>query len=182
MYKTDTSSFTKFYDYGAALQKLKETVGVSCDTKLDIEPQTGVFQILGATYRARSDVEGYTLIRRILSPFDGEHVTEGFEHATAPLEHPPFFHDADGQRVEANSHMNSVSGNPLHQYTSILFEKGQELGETPKREVRTLSLDPPQFKVSIRFGHIKGLGIGRTKKLAGHLAAKEVCHKMRVCV
>jgi hypothetical protein len=86
------------------------------------------------------------------------------------------------QPTRVESHIRFTRDDDLPRYTSTLFLKGQEYGETPERTTSMLYLDPPQFKVAICFRGVKGSGVGRNKKVAGHLAAKEVCHKLNLLI
>jgi hypothetical protein len=76
--------------------------------------------------------------------------------------------------MQSNSHR----AEDLSRYTAALFQKGQEDGKTVERTYSTISGDFLQFKANIRFDDLEGSGVGRTKKIAAHLAARDLCSRM----
>lgn len=83
---------------------------------------------------------------------------------------------------EATLPSGAQSGNNLANYTSILFEIGQAEGKKVERTASELDLDLLQFKVTIRFRKLRASGIRRQNKIAGHLAAKKLCHRLGIRV
>lgn len=83
---------------------------------------------------------------------------------------------------EATLPSRAQSGNNLANYTSILFEIGQAEGKKVERTASQLDLDPPQFKVTIRFGKLLTSVIGRQNEIARHLAAEKLYHRLGVRV
>lgn len=153
------------------------------------EPQEAVFQLLGCTYRTLAEPQAFFVWWSLLNPGKGDGYLEtgkellaSFPHETQQF-HAHWMDPMSETNSESNHHGHHDLPNDHHdlpKYTSLLFEKGQESGQAPQRTVSTISIDPPRFEVTILFGTCHGTGIGRTKKVAGHLAAKQVCHQLNI--
>ena len=65
-------------------------------------------------------------------------------------------------------------------YTVILKEHGDHIGVIPDYEVETLSLVPPQFRVTVTFKGSRFEGWGSSKKEARHKASKQACRCLRL--
>lgn len=146
------------------------------------ESQEAVFQLLGCAYRTLAEPQAFFVWRSLLNPghTEGNLETEKENFASSPLETQKFHAHWMDSISETNSESKHHDHHDLPMYTSRLNEKGQESGQAPQRTVSTISLDPPRFKVTILFGACHGMGIGRTKKVAGHLAAKQICDQLKI--
>jgi hypothetical protein len=76
----------------------------------------------------------------------------------------------------------SQSNVGLPRYTSILYEEGIRQNITIGQTFLVLSLEPLQIKATISFGALEVTNISQTKKIASHMAAKEICSKLNFTV
>lgn len=148
----------------------------------DSDPKVAVFQTIGFAYHSLPPPEAYALLCRLLQC---SHTGRTTEPRTGTLR--PFTEQSPQQSRWSNptseaTLRSETHKNNLAKYTSVLFEKGQAEGKKVERLVSELDLDPPQFKVTIRFGTLHASGIGRQKKIAGHLAAEKLCRHLGIIV
>ena len=172
--------FIESFDYYAGMQYLRTTRVTSFNKEND--PMTTVFQALGYAYGSLPQPQAYALVCSLLQYSQLDHRIQNRDRLapfTQRLEMPSHLSDP---MSEATPQSDAYNEEALPKYTSALFERGQEDGKKLERTVSTLSLDPPQFRVIIRFGALHGSGIGRSKKIARHLAAKALCHRLRITI
>ena len=147
-----------------------------------INPQAAFYNALGFISRSRSGHEVQDLMSAFLQSGQQTQQSEtlrdrkgssnschatNWAHSIGPM---------SGKQLAGDSH----SEEGLLIYTSTLFERGQEIGQVPQRTYSLLNTNPPQFKAILHFGGLTGVGIGQAKKVAGHLAAKHVCHQLGI--
>ena len=149
----------------------------------EIDPMTAVFQAIGFAYSSLQQPQAYALVYSLLQYSQLGCSTGNPRDMLAPfIKRPELPSHLSSPTSEAISQSDIYNEKTLPKYTSALFEKGQEDGRKLKRTVSTLSLDPPQFRVIIHFDDLLGSGIGRTKKTAGHLAAKVLCERLGITI
>ena len=163
----------------------------SQDADADAESQEAVFRLLGCIYRTLAEPQAFFVWQSLLNPGmrEGDLETGREMRPSVPPETQRFHAHWMDPMGETGSNKNHNSGQDLPDdrqilpmYTSRLFEKGQESGQVPRRTISTISIDPPEFKVDISFGSCLGTGNGRTKKVAGHLAAKDLCGQLKIAI
>ncbi|KAL3704403.1 hypothetical protein TMatcc_010094 [Talaromyces marneffei ATCC 18224] len=172
--KLGISRFIEFYDYHAAEEYLR-TVGVDRGSRIDAESRKVVFQQLGFICRSFPPSSSYQVMQELLKFGRGNRIVDKANSAKCVLSgtFTRFRDDHDNQGHE------SLPDELLPRYTSILHEEGQKRNVDIRRSISVLSLEPPRMKATISFGALEATGIGRTKKIAGHLAAKEICDKLK---
>lgn len=143
---------------------------------------TGVFQALGYAYSSLPQPQAYALVYSLLQNSHLGHRIETRNKLASFTQRPELPSRLSNPTSEATPQSDVYNEDALPKYTSALFERGQEDGKKLECTVSTLSLDPPQFKATIRFGALHGLGIGRNKKIARHLAAKALCHRLGITI
>lgn len=121
------------------------------------DPKTAVFQLLGFAFRSLPGSEAHALMCSMLRwSYIGHHVEARTDstNTMAPLttEYPQLRSPLSNLSTELNAPSDSHDEDNLPRYTSALFERGQEDGRVLQRTYSTLTLDPPRFKVSIKFG------------------------------
>lgn len=151
------------------------------------DPKIAVFQLLGFAFRSLPGSEAHALMCSMLRwSYIGHHVEARTDstNTMAPLttEYLQLRSPLSNLSTELNAPSDSHNEDNLPRYTSALFERGQEDGRVIQRTYSTLTLDPPRFKVSIKFGRWNGSGTGRNKKIAGHLAAKDLCDRLGITI
>ncbi|KAJ5471840.1 hypothetical protein N7539_008783 [Penicillium diatomitis] len=153
--------FLEKYDYAAGLSSLRESHTHLVYNDSDEQPQHTLFQILGFTYRTDSELAAYRLIQHILNPHNKEATStvKPFGFVETPI---------------------AASDNDLPKYTSSLFMEAQRWGEIPHQEDMMSSFDPPQFEVKISFRGVTCTGVAQRKKVARHLAAREICQRLNI--
>ncbi|KAJ6126149.1 hypothetical protein N7471_010642 [Penicillium samsonianum] len=171
------------YDYLAAMQTL-EAARIAPFHNQETDPQSAVFRVLGFAYRSLQHSQAYALMYSLLQL---SHLGRHREPHISTLASfitgtPQLLPPRSTQTIEVNTQFNAQGEEDLSKYTSALNEKGQEDGKALKRIYSTLRKDPPQFSAEIRFGDLYSFGVGRNKKIAGHLAAKDLCRRIGISV
>lgn len=87
-----------------------------------------------------------------------------------------------GLQSDEDSYPEVKKSEQLAIYTQALFKEGQKSNTRPYRAYETISLSPPLFSATIQFGGMTSVREARTKKEASHLAAKNICKKLRIHV
>ncbi|KAJ5496811.1 hypothetical protein N7463_008798 [Penicillium fimorum] len=138
--------------------------------------------LLGQTYRVCPERQRFSIIWILADAFS--HTAAGL---TRHSSHGMMMGEASNSSLPSTGH--SISGGTidhivaLHRYTSVLHERGQRENKTLARiEERAITLYPPWFMVTLRYGNITCSGNARTKKEAAHLAAKEICHQLNEAI
>lgn len=151
------------YNYDAAEEHLR-TIGVDRVVRTDGEPRRAVLQMVGFIFRFFSASGSHRIMQELLS-FGRGNPGEDTVNATtrAPSEVP-------GRE--------SPSEDLLPRYTSILYEEGCKRSVTIDRRFSVVSLEPPQIRATVTFGALQASRIGRSKKIAGHMAAKDICDRL----
>lgn len=145
------------------------------------QPQRTLFQILGFTYRTKSEFAAYRLTESILDTDNGEVNFRLGGRATATPTTAGSLHHANAeQSTSVETSIDAASNDDLPKYTSSLFLEAQKCGEIPQRTDLMSSHDPPQFKVEISFRGVKGSGVAQRKKTARHLAARAICQQLKI--
>jgi hypothetical protein len=142
---------------------------------IDTEPQKAFFQMLGLICRSRPASASYHVTQELLK-IGRKQETGGRATST---DHSLGASNRFRENYEIphrELHMEQM----LPKYTSTLYEEAARCGVVPRRSLSILSLAPPQLKVTIQFGALEATGIGRNKKIAGHLAAKALCDKLKL--
>ena len=150
---------------------------------MNSDPKVAVFQVLGFAYDSLSEPEAYTLLCDLLRCSHMKCTTEPRIDTLGPFtEHPPRQPRQSNPTSEATLPSETRNEENLGKYTSALNERGQAEKKKVQYTVSKLDSDPPQFKVTIRFGTSHASGIGAKKKTAGHLAAKKLCRRLCIMV
>jgi hypothetical protein len=181
--ESEIIQFIRSYDYRAAMQTL-EAARFASSSNHEADTQSAVFRVLGFVYRSLPQPQAHALMYSLLQLSHigcqmEPHISAMASFTTETPQLPPHL---SAPTAEVNTQFNSDEEKDLPRYTSALFERGQEDGKTLERTCSTLSMDPPQFKVRIRFGALNGFGVGGNKKIAGHLAAKHLCRRMGISI
>ncbi|KAF3407702.1 hypothetical protein DPV78_001058 [Talaromyces pinophilus] len=175
--KLDVYRFIQFYDYAAAEQHL-QSLGVDRASRIDAEPRKAVFQLLGFICRSFPTSCSYQVMQELLK-FGRQNPIPDTSNSTNRAPSGTFMRLRDDHQ---EPRYESQSDKRLPRYTSILYEEGARRNVTIGRTFSVLSLEPPRMKATVSFGALKATSIGRTKKLAGHMAAKEICDKLNLIV
>jgi hypothetical protein len=177
--KFDVCRFMQFYDYDAAVQHLR-ALGVDRVSSYDAGPRKAVFQLLGFICRSFPTSTSYQVMQELLTfgrrnpiVVDTAHSINGGGLSSTSRR---FGDDHQASRYE------SQSDEILPEYTSILYQEGTRRNVAIRRTFSVLSLEPPRFKATVSFGALEATSIGRTKKIAGHMAAKEICDKLNFMI
>lgn len=163
------------------MRYLESARGLSFHSQ-DNDPKVAVFQTVGFAYHSLPALEAYALVCSLLQCSHTGRTTEPRKDTLLPFTEQspqqPRWSNPTSETIQRSETHN----NKLAKYTSILFEKGQAEGKKVERLVSELDLDPPQFKVTMLFGTLHASGIGRQKKVAGHLAAENLCRLLGITV
>lgn len=174
MLRSNALHFIRSFDYHATNQRL-QTMGINPLPETDTDPQKAFFQMLGRAYRSLpasiSDHITQDILRTGREQETGDTATSTIHFLGASN---PFREEGE------SSHSEPPTDEMLPMYTSALYEEAAKRGVVPNRSGSVLSLDPPQFRVTLQFGALEATGIGRNKKIAAHLAAKTLCDRLNV--
>lgn len=163
------------------MRYLESARGLSFHSQ-DNDPKVAVFQTVGFAYHSLPALEAYALVCSLLQCSRTGRTPEPRKDTLLPFtEQSPQQPRWSNPTSEATQR-SETHNNKLAKYTSILFETGQAEGKKVERLVSELDLDPPQFKVTMLFGTLHASGIGRQKKVAGHLAAEKLCRLLGITV
>ncbi|KAL2831431.1 hypothetical protein BDW59DRAFT_157860 [Aspergillus cavernicola] len=163
---SESNYYVENYDYAADVENLQGSHFFSTEMA-GVEDQKALFERLGATYRTRSESEANSLLRNIINPFNSIQTSNCC--AT-----PDLIEESKSSCVQTPVPPDELENDArLPRYTSALFELGQKYDMVPERTHIMLSYYPQKWKFTIRFGDIEGSGIARSKKTAGHLAARD---------
>lgn len=147
----------------------------------DSDPKVAVFQGVGFAYCSLPDPKANALLYGLFQCSPMERTTEaGTDNLHPSTEHSPPQSRWSNPASEATLQSQTHNEKNLARYTSALFERGQTDGKEVRRTDSTLSFNPPMFEVIIYFGTLHASGLGRRKKKAGHLAAKDLCHQLNI--
>ena len=80
-----------------------------------------------------------------------------------------------GEYLRNTTRDNQLDTLDIARYTMILKERGDKVGAAPLYTEQTLTLVPPNFKVTVEFENKSFEGFGSTKKQAKHEASKQAC-------
>ena len=162
----------QFYDYDAAVQYLRN-LGLDRVSRIDANPRKAVFQLLGFICRLFPTSSSSQVMQDLLQ----------FGRRVPILDTVNSMRDGASTGFEDNhpvSRYESQSDEILPTYTSVLYEEGAKRSVVIGRTFSVLSLDPPRMKAIVSFGAFEATGIGRTKKIAGHMAAKAICDRLNL--
>lgn len=163
----------QFYDYDAAVQHLR-TLGVDRVSNNDTEPRKAVFQQLGFICHSFSTANSYQVMQELLTFGRRNPIVDTANSNRGGLSSTSTRFGDDHQVSRHKSHSDEI----LPLYTSILYKEGARRNVVIRRTFSVLSLEPPQMKATVSFGALGATSIGRTRKIAGHMAAKEICDKL----
>jgi hypothetical protein len=75
-------------------------------------------------------------------------------------------------------HNSKAQSRPDHQYTSLLWEYGTQIGLTPLYEKSQLSLTPSLWSCKATFGGKSAEGQGRSFQVSKHEASRKLCNDL----
>ena len=165
------------FDYSEGLNTLRTFGMESAQSEAVNNERTTHMQFLslmGSIVRQGSESEQLALKKAICGKRSVEAFSEYSDHK-AWINVP---HHNGNQAVNSSPCPTESDAPEIALYSMTLKEQGDILRVTPSYTEETISLYPPNFKVTVKFQHITSVGMGRTKKLAKHEASKRACKSL----
>jgi dsRNA-specific ribonuclease len=171
MEQIESTRFIEAYDFQSAFEHILSTKQAPNKGINEDDPYENCFyRVLGDICLSRAERDVGTFIRRLVNSYV----------SAQPQPDAADVHNQWMKEEVTLQHEGEDDYQQLPRYTSALYEYGQERGGRPQKEVKQLTFDPIEFQAILVFGKHRGSGIGRSKKIAGHLAAKDLCQQLGI--
>lgn len=165
----ESTNFINAYDFKSALKDILRANPPHEYISADGTCETRLYQILGRINLACAERDTKAFIRKLASLYEP---APSQTHASDARNHPA--------HADVTLQHGGQLDEPLQVYTSALHEYGQKQSRSIQKEVKQKEFDPITFEAIWVFGEHRGRGVGRSKKLAGHLAAKDLCQRLGI--
>lgn len=109
---------------------------------------------------------------------DHGEATSSNDESENPLQEDSFHVEGSSGQNKRSLAPNHEGVRPMHRYTSILYEYASRFEEDP--EFREDWIAPDKWRCNIIFKDVSGIGEGRNKKEAKHVASQRICEALGI--
>ena len=154
---------------------------MACSKPSDRACIESLLTVVGTTIRIGSDAEKKTMLSKLRDMCESTNeprVEAARNDSSVPTaEHEPYRVRGEGHRLD--SFVSNETRDPSR-YSMALKEHGDLIDVLPDYHILPTTSHPPGFEATLQFCDVVARGIGRTKKAAQHMAAKDACIALQI--